>query len=296
MNAAAINPEIVVDERFVLQRPINEKPRPGMEAMVGLDQLTERLVFVKARDPRIDHNAVARVKREADISADLHHPQIPAFIDADPDAEHPYIVTELRERHPRIIQEFRSNPNPAFAAELCVAALAPLGYAHEQGVTHRDVKPGNLLMTWLGDVAVGDWEIALSKTSQIERMAAGASPDSENATRFGPVWGSGDYMSPEQVAGLQTIDGRSDLYSVGVILHLLLNGKMPRAGKNANERMVEEIASGGRIIYTPDRPVPPALRQVIGRALQQKPEDRYQSAAEMSEDLERYLRESAISV
>ena len=291
MYNAIHNPEIVVDERYILRREI-DGGRAGMVALAGFDQLTEHDVFIKSRNPETDGNAARRISREADVLASLNHPQIPTFVDADPDADRPYIVTELKDFHPNVAKGFELNPNPIFAAELCVAALAPLGYAHEAGFTHRDIKPANLLMTWEGDVVLSDWEIALCRDRTLaDATYKDARYGGWRTTSFGLAWGSEGYMSPEQTEGRYKIqDGRSDIYATGAVLHLFLHGKLPSpAGKKSNDQAVREVVADDDHSLSPDRSVPTELQEVTTRALEEKPEDRYQSAAEMSEELERYL-------
>jgi eukaryotic-like serine/threonine-protein kinase len=287
MYKAAESPEVTFGDRYLIQRTVAD--REGMAAMIGFDQKSEQEVFVKSRNPDLDENAVMRISREADVLASLQHRQIPELIDANTDTEWPYIVTELKPRDSKVAEGFELNPRPDFAAELCVAALAPLKYAHEKGFTHRDVKPDNLLMTWAGDVALSDWEIALCRDKELAREIYTDPRHSDwRVTKFGNVWGTLEYMSPEQTRGRSAVpDGRSDLYSLAVTLHLFLNGKLPKTGRTPNEQTVNEVISGD---YNPmHRPVPKALREIVERGLQESPEDRYQSAAEMSEDLERYL-------
>jgi serine/threonine-protein kinase len=298
MYNATYNPEVVVDDRYLPRRTIDDK-RMGMIAVVGFDQQAEREVFIKSRDPEADNNAAMRISREADVLASLDHPQIPALIDADPDADRPYIVTELIDHYPKVTEGFTHNPNPIFAAELCVAALAPLEHAHDAGFTHRDIKPTNLLMTWGGDVALSDWEIALCKDRQLASATyTDTCYDDWRVTAFGKAWGSEGYMSPEQAEGRYKIqDGRSDLYSIGVMLYLFLHGKLPRPSKGSNEQVINEVLMDDIThSYSPGRSVPDALSEVAERALQQEPSDRYQSAAEMSEDMERYLRSPAYNL
>lgn len=294
------NPEIVTDARYLVHQTIDAN-NIGMIAVVGFDQQAEREVFIKSRNRVLDRNAAMRISREADVLASLEHPQIPPLIDADPDAEKPYIVTALVDHHPKVTEGFQHNPNPVFAAELCVAALAPLEYTHEAGFTHRDIKPDNLLMSWNGDVTLSDWEIALCRDRKLaEAIYTDPRYDDWRVTAFGSVWGSKGYMSPEQTKGRYKIqDGRSDLYSLGTVLHLFLQGKLPEPAAKSNEQTVLDGTMDGSTNIannTLDRSVPGALAEITERALQAKPEDRYQSAAEMSEDLERYLRASRYSL
>lgn len=290
MYNATHNPEIIVADRYQVHKTISCE-KAGMIALSGFDQWTEQEIFIKSRNPEVDDNAAQRVSREADVLESLHHSQIPTLVDADPDAERPYIITELIDHHPRVTEGFKHNPNPLFAAELCMAALVPLEHAHNTGFTHRDIKPANLLMSWSGDVAVSDWEIALCKD---RALASSTYKDSRFAdwrvTSFGDAWGSKGYMSPEQTKGRYKVqDPRSDIYSLGVVLNLFLHDNLPRPGSRAGEQTVKETTQDDSRTYLPGRVIPIELEEVVERALQDKPADRYQSAAEMSEDLERYL-------
>ncbi len=137
MSSETLSVPADVSEQYRIRGLIGSREETGMVAVAGFDPRTEQEVFIKSRDSGVDENAAMRISREADVLASLAHPQIPVLIDADPDADRPYIVTELKDNNPRVLTDLKLNPNPTFAAKLCVAALVPLSYAHETGFTHR---------------------------------------------------------------------------------------------------------------------------------------------------------------
>ncbi|MBM4094169.1 MAG: serine/threonine protein kinase, partial [Planctomycetes bacterium] len=158
----------------------------------------------------------------------------------------------------------------------CEAAEA-LHYAHQQGVLHRDIKPGNLLLDATGHVWIADFGLA-----RLE--------DASQLTRSGDVLGTLRYMSPEQAAGNRDqVDARSDVYSLGATLYELATLR-PVVDRPTRRQMIHQVTAGSPPPpHATDRRIPRPLSRVIGKALERRREDRYQSAQELADDLRRFL-------
>lgn len=213
-----------------------------------------------------------RFFREAETAGRLHHPDIVTIFDAGESGELAWIAMEYvkGEDLQRHTAPGRLLPVPQ-VLEIVARVAEALSYAHGQGVVHRDVKPANVMVGLdTGLVKVMDFGVA--------RV------DDASRTRTGIVLGTPSYMSPEQMAGRRT-DGRSDLYSLGVMLFQLLTGSLPHAGENMAElmrRIVNEPAPDVRSL----RPeLPEALADVVALALEKRPEVRYADGVQMAQDL-----------
>jgi serine/threonine protein kinase len=252
--------------RYAVREPLG---RGGMAVVYrATDAVLGRPVAVKvlsdglARDPAF----VERFRREARAAAGLTHRGVVTVFDHGSEGDVHYIVMELVEG-PTLAELLARGPlGIGRAVAIGDAVLAALEEAHSRGLVHRDVKPGNVMLTRSGEVRVMDFGIARSA-------------DTETLTGSGKVVGSASYLSPEQVRGL-TADPRSDLYSLGCVLYEAMTGRPPLSGSSAmsvaHRHVSEEPAPLGELVA-----IPPALEAVVMRALAKDPGARYGSAEEM---------------
>ncbi len=243
----------------------------------GVDRVLGRRVAIKIPHPQLarDPLFVARFKREATLAASLTHPGIVAVYDTGQDGDTSFIVMEYVEGVTlAAVLRAEGGLQPVRAAEVVVDVCAALGAAHAKGLIHRDIKPGNIMCTRDGRVKVMDFGVARTLASSM------------TVTESAGIVGTAKYMSPEQAQG-EPVDARSDLYSLGVVLYECLGGRPPFDGDSP-------VVVASRHVWATPVPlrelqpdVPPALEAVTYRAMAKHPADRYQTAAEFAEDLER---------
>ncbi|MFL6172806.1 MAG: Stk1 family PASTA domain-containing Ser/Thr kinase [Marmoricola sp.] len=262
--------------------------RGGMaEVRKGTDIRLGRTVAVKRlrTDLASDATFQARFRREAQSAASLNHPAIVSVYDTGEElasdgsnVAQPYIVMEyvagrtLRE----ILREGRKIL-PERALEIASGVLGALDYSHRAGIIHRDIKPGNVMLTPAGDVKVMDFGIARAVSDAQSTM-----------TQTAAVVGTAQYLSPEQARG-ETVDSRSDVYSTGCLLFELLTGRPPFVGDSPVAVAYQHVREQAPPPSTLDADLPPEIDSIVMKALAKRLEDRYQSAAAMKEDIDRFL-------
>jgi serine/threonine protein kinase len=260
--------------------------RGGMaEVRKGHDSRLGRVVAIKRlrTDLASDATFQARFRREAQSAASLNHPAIVAVYDtgeesaSDGTVSQPYIVMEfVAGRTLRDILREGRKILPERALEITSGVLSALDYSHRAGIIHRDIKPGNVMLTPSGDVKVMDFGIARAMS------------DSNTMTQTAAVVGTAQYLSPEQARG-ETVDSRSDVYSTGCLLYELLTGRPPFVGDSPVAVAYQHVREPARPPSDHDTDLPPAVDAIVMKALAKRLEDRYQSAAAMRSDIERYL-------
>jgi eukaryotic-like serine/threonine-protein kinase len=249
----------------------------GMATVLeGWDPVLHRTLAVKLVDKtklerETKDEALRRFKREAQAAARLAHAHVVQVYEYGEEGDYCFIAMEYVAGKPltAYLSEGLKTELPR-VRDIIGQLLDALAYSHAQGVIHRDIKPGNLLVTREGNIKVTDFGIARIETS--------------NVTQHGHMLGTPSYMSPEQYLG-ETPDGRADLFAAGVLLYELLTGGKPFAGESSGQIM-------NKILYeTPIDPsrlnplLPPAVDWLVQKALAKAPQDRFDNAREFSEAL-----------
>jgi serine/threonine-protein kinase len=267
----------VFSSRYEIQR---EVAQGGMaEVYLARDQLLNRPVALKALFPEYarEPSFVERFRREAQAAANLNHPNIVAIYDWGQESGTYFIVMEYVEgRSLRDLIRAEGPLDANLAADITAEIAAALAFAHRNGVVHRDVKPGNVLLTRSGNVKVTDFGIA----------RAGAS---DGLTQTGSVMGTATYFSPEQAQGLP-VDGRSDVYSLGVVLYEIVTGSAPFTGDSPVAVAYKHVREDAVPPSQRNAEVPRDLEQIITTALAKDPDARYQTADDLRADLLRFRR------
>ena len=265
-NTAVPTPGMLIGDRYRLEQRIDS----GGMAQVwrASDLILNRMVAVKVLHPHLldDPAFVERFRREATAAAGLNHPNIVSIFDtcSTPDLE--AIVMELIDGTSlRQVLDVEKRLDQHRTVELGVQISAALEAAHARGLVHRDVKPANILIATDGSVRLADFGIAKSD-QQTEMTVAGS------------LVGTATYLAPEQVEG-GTIDGRTDLYALGVVLYEALTGAPPFVGDTAAATALARLHQAPVPIAQRRSGIRPALADVVMRCLERSPDDRYPSAA-----------------
>jgi beta-lactam-binding protein with PASTA domain/predicted Ser/Thr protein kinase len=227
----------------------------------------------------------ARFRREAQSAASLNDPTIVSVYDTGEEMStdgsnvaQPYIVMEyVAGRTLRDVLRDGRKILPERALEITSGVLKALDYSHRAGIIHRDIKPGNVMLTPTGDVKVMDFGIARA-----------VSDASSTMTQTAAVVGTAQYLSPEQARG-ETVDSRSDVYSTGCLLYELLTGRPPFVGDSPVSVAYQHVREQAQPPSAYDEDLTPEIDAIVMKSLAKDVNDRYPSAAAMKADIDRYL-------
>jgi serine/threonine-protein kinase len=256
----------------------------GRDARLGREVAIKILRPDLARDPSF----LNRFRREAQSAAGLNHPAIVAVYDTGEDrapdgASVPYIVMEYVEgRTLRDVLKAEGPLPPQRAMEITAEVAGALDFSHRNGLIHRDIKPANVMITRGGAVKVMDFGIARA-----------LSDNAATVTQTATVIGTAQYLSPEQARG-ESVDARSDVYSTGCLLYELLTGQPPFQGDSPVAVAYQHVRENAPSPSSINPAVAPALDSIVMKALAKNPLNRYQSAAEMREDLQRAMADRPV--
>jgi DNA-binding NarL/FixJ family response regulator/tRNA A-37 threonylcarbamoyl transferase component Bud32 len=255
---------VVLNGRYQIEDLIGE----GATATVyrALDNRLQRYVAVKVLLPHVHETTRKRFQAEALAVAKLTHPNIMAVYDVGKEGQYEYLVVELINGRP--LYDFI--PSPAqkvaeFGRQICLA----LDYAHRADVIHRDIKPANIYVTDDGTIKLMDFGLAIGS-------------DTKRLTAQGTIIGTPAYLSPEQAQGF-ALDYRTDIYTTGVVLYELLTGELPFDADDITSILIQQVKKPPvppSIIMGADVPQP--LEEALLKALEKKPENRFQTAADMA--------------
>ncbi len=278
-------PDTLIDQVFDGRYRVVRKLGTGGMANVYLaeDQELGRRVAIKMLDDRHsqDEQFVERFRREAKSAAGLSHPNIVSIYDRGEAEGTYYIAMEYLEG--RTLKELlvARGPTPiAVAIDYARQILGAVGFAHRNGIVHRDIKPHNVVVAPDGRLKVTDFGIARSGASQM--------------TETGSIIGTAQYLSPEQAKGAP-VTPASDIYSVGIVLYEMLTGSVPFTGDTPLEIAMKHLSATPEPASEQRPEVTHELDSIVLRALAKNPADRYQSAEEMDADLARAARGRAVA-
>jgi serine/threonine-protein kinase len=246
------------------------------EVFEGRDRLLARRVAIKVLRAQLAHepNILSVFERKAHAAASLSHPNIVGVYDTGTEDGTHFIVTEFVDgRTLKEVIRAEGPLHPQRAAEICADVCSALAAAHARGLIHRDIKPGNVMLTPHGKVKVMNFGFRAAEEREM----------------VGKVVGTAQYISPEQAQG-QAVDYRTDLYSLGCCLYEMLTGTLPFTEGDAVRiayRHVREDPTPPRML-NPDVPAP--LEAICLKAMAKNPDNRYQTAAELHDDLDRFRK------
>lgn len=273
------NNRAVINDRYEIGKRIG---RGGMaEIFQARDILLDRPVAIKVLFPEFatDPAFVERFRREAQAAANLNHPNIVGVYDWGKVNNTYYIAMEyVNGRTLADILKQSGTLTPMQVCDVMIEVASALISAHQNGVIHRDIKPGNILVSTTGQVKVADFGIARALGSGVE----------QGLTQTGAVMGTATYFSPEQAQGAST-DQRSDIYSLGVVMYEMLSGSAPFTGENAVAIAYKQVHEQAMPLNQRVATVPPEVAAIVAKCMQKSPDDRYSSADQVRDELRRFV-------
>ena len=243
----------------------------------------------------VDAERLRRFEQEAQAAGALNHPNILAIHDIGTHDRAPYIVSELLEGE-TLREQMNGRAIPARkAVDYALQIARGLAAAHARGIVHRDLKPENIFVTRGGHIKILDFGLAKLVRPQFTHEVDMSAPTLQVNTTPGQVMGTVGYMSPEQVRG-EAVDHRTDIFAFGTVLYEMLSGKPAFRGQTAVETLNAILKEEPPELVATNGPIPPALERVMRHCLEKNKEERFQSARDLSFDLESLSGISASSL
>ncbi len=251
----------------------------------GFDPLLQREVAVKILHASRDHEARERFKREARIAASLEHPSIVKTLDVGEEEDELFIVQQFVKGISLAARLETWNATPTEAVELILPLVQGMAYAHETGVFHRDLKPGNVMIhEESGAPRITDFGLARRED------------EASNLSVTGQILGTPRYMAPEMLEDHSNLTAAADIYGLGTILYELLTGQAPIEGDTLQQILFKVSQGDIAVPRSLSREIPPQAEAICMKCLALAPEDRYASASVLAEDLRRMLANQTISL
>ena len=273
------NNRTIVNDRYEIGKRIG---RGGMaEIFQARDILLDRPVALKVLFPEFatDPAFVERFRREAQAAANLNHPNIVGVYDWGKVNNTYYIAMEyVNGRTLADILKQSGTLTPMQVCDLISEVASALISAHHNGVIHRDIKPGNILVSTTGQVKVADFGIARALGAGVE----------QGLTQTGAVMGTATYFSPEQAQGAST-DQRSDIYSLGIVMYEMLCGVAPFTGENAVAIAYKQVHEHAMPLTQRLASIPTDVAAIVAKCMEKSPDDRYSSAEQVRDELRRFV-------
>src|SRR4029077_6235368 len=268
--AASSSTPTVIAHRYELQRQLAQG---GMaEVWLAVDLTLDRKVAVKWLKPNLatDEVVTERFRREAIAAASLNHPNIVAVHDVfEQDGRQAVVMQLVEGKSLRQLLDTQKRLSPELTCHIGTCVALALDHAHEAGFVHRDVKPGNIMITSDGRVLLTDFGIAKGLQS----------PDAD-LTSDNIMMGTAKYLSPEQVRG-KKLDGRADLYSLGLVLYECLAGRVPFLGETDADTALALLNRDPTDLARLRPTLPYGLAELIHRLLARRPMDRFATGSEL---------------
>jgi tetratricopeptide (TPR) repeat protein len=265
----------VLSDRYEIQELV------GMGGMGIVYRARDRRLDVEVAikllnaDRADDPETLERFERELVLARQVSHPSVVRIHDIGQDGDQHFLTMDFVPG--RSLKAVLEEDGPMSAEETAAVGrdlAAALGAAHDKGVVHRDLKPANVLIDEEGRARITDFGVARSLSGR-------------GLTRTGHVLGTPDYLSPEQALG-ENVDGRSDIYALGLLLYEMVSGELPFSTGSVDESLAQRLAGRPRDLTKTGADAPAWLERVIGRCLARGKEDRYQNARDLQADLERH--------
>ncbi len=290
-----MTPALAAGDTLAHYQIVSRLGQGGMgEVYLATDSKLDRSVAIKVLPPAVaqDHEYMERFVREARAASALNHPNVAHIYEIGEERGIQFIAMEFVEGEP-LNRRIEGGPMPVREiADIGSQVADALDAAHAKGIVHRDIKPANLLITARGHVKVLDFGLAKVTDTSYSRGASRA--ETRFVSAAGALLGTVDYMSPEQALG-RSVDARSDIFSLGVVLYQMATGRIPFEGSTASETIARILNLQPEAMARFNYELPEEMDRIVRKCLEKDREHRYQSSRDLMVDLKHLLREPSPS-